>query len=55
MLPHQNLAEDNQIKPLLEEFHRKYESWLVPQQAKAREKILRIIQELTTQLLDPTI
>ncbi|CAG8711254.1 8098_t:CDS:1, partial [Racocetra fulgida] len=54
-LSHQNLAEDNQIEPLLEEFYRKYEFWLVLQQAKAREEILRMIQEPTTQLLDPTI
>ncbi|CAG8826835.1 8438_t:CDS:1, partial [Racocetra persica] len=54
-LPQQGLVEDNQIEQLLEEFYQQYQTWMVPQQTRARDKLSKIIKEQPMHLLDPTI
>ncbi|CAG8727237.1 13907_t:CDS:2 [Gigaspora margarita] len=51
----QLLGLNNQFEQLLEKVNQIYKSWLVLQQTNAREELLRMIQELLSHLLDPTI
>ncbi|CAG8504337.1 26146_t:CDS:2 [Gigaspora margarita] len=46
------VIKNDQLGQLLEEFQQQYNSWQVPKQIKVQDDLLRIIQELATNLLD---
>lgn len=47
--------EDNSLSQLLEEFRQQYTSWSVSQQEVAQNKLVSLIREPSTVLLDPTV